>query len=291
MNKLLLHPQTKLQLKSFLKNPAHALLLVGPAGVGKESIARAVAARLLNVNLETVDSYPFFFFVTPTSKSEISIDQIRQLVHQMSLKVPPVSRFSKLVLIAGAETMSQEAQNSILKILEEPPEDGIFILTAPSTRSLLPTIVSRSQLIHVRQVTLPAAIKFYSGSRPSAEVGKMWQLSQAGAGLLDALLKEQDSHPLKQAVEQAKIWLGSNGDKRFLTVDNLSKDKQKLQLFLQGLEKILSVLHHSNINKNRSKLAIEILRSRRVVLELSEALDSYVSPKLVASRLILEIQV
>ncbi|MBT9163628.1 MAG: DNA polymerase III subunit tau [Chloroflexi bacterium] len=74
---------------------------------------------------------------------EISIDQIREMQHNVSLK--PYEGDQRLIIIDGAEHMSEEAANSLLKTLEEPPPSTTFILLAADEGSLLPTIVSRCQ--------------------------------------------------------------------------------------------------------------------------------------------------
>jgi len=81
-------------------------------------------------------------------KQTISIDQIRNLQHQLSLR-PYAAKF-KTGIILEAQRMTVEAQNALLKTLEEPPAHSILILTAPSAKSLLPTIVSRCQVVRLR---------------------------------------------------------------------------------------------------------------------------------------------
>ena len=81
-------------------------------------------------------------------KQTISIDQVRDLQHQLSLK-PYAARF-KTGIISEAQRMTIEAQNALLKTLEEPPAHSILILTAPSAKSLLPTTVSRCQIVRLR---------------------------------------------------------------------------------------------------------------------------------------------
>jgi DNA polymerase-3 subunit delta' len=82
-----------------------------------------------------------------TAENAIGIDQVRDLEHQLSLK--PHSFPPKIGAIIRAEKLTIEAQNALLKILEEPIGDSILILTSPRQESLLTTVVSRCQLIHL----------------------------------------------------------------------------------------------------------------------------------------------
>lgn len=84
-------------------------------------------------------------------ENSIKIAQIRELKGKLSLK--PFSSLTTVTLIDQAEKMTIPAQNSLLKILEEPPESSRFILTAPNPKSLLPTIVSRCQLVRIEQTS------------------------------------------------------------------------------------------------------------------------------------------
>jgi len=82
-----------------------------------------------------------------TGETSIGIDQVRELEQNLSLK--PHSFPPKIGLIAQAEKLTIEAQNALLKILEEPIGDSILILTAPRQENLLPTVISRCQLINL----------------------------------------------------------------------------------------------------------------------------------------------
>lgn len=83
------------------------------------------------------------------SKNSIGINQIRQLKRDFSVK-PLVANF-KISVIPRAENLTIPAQNAMLKILEEPPQDYLIFLSAPSKNQLLPTIVSRCHLIHLQE--------------------------------------------------------------------------------------------------------------------------------------------
>ncbi|HVT03077.1 MAG TPA: hypothetical protein VHL58_06825 [Thermoanaerobaculia bacterium] len=80
----------------------------------------------------------------------ISIDQVRELVGQASMR--PYEGRCKVFLIESAETMSPAAANSLLKTLEEPTSDTLFILSTRSADLLLPTIRSRCQIVSLRPI-------------------------------------------------------------------------------------------------------------------------------------------
>jgi len=80
-------------------------------------------------------------------ETSIGIDQVRELEQNLSLK--PHSFPPKIGLITQAEKLTIEAQNALLKILEEPIGDSVLILTAPRQENLLPTVISRCQLMNL----------------------------------------------------------------------------------------------------------------------------------------------
>jgi len=82
-------------------------------------------------------------------ETSLGINQIRLLQKQLALK--PYSAPFKIALITEAEKLTIPAQNALLKILEEPPARTLIILLAPQKEALLPTIISRCQLIHLNQ--------------------------------------------------------------------------------------------------------------------------------------------
>ncbi len=137
---------------------AHAYLFRGPEGVGKQLLARGLAAA---VNCKdsngltacgicsscvklAAESHPDFLIVSP-DKGAIKINQIRSLIKTLSFA--PYEAGTRVVLIEDVHTMRQEAANSLLKTLEEPPEDNLLILTANSAGNVLQTIISRCQTI------------------------------------------------------------------------------------------------------------------------------------------------
>ena len=149
------------QLKRLVKNGQipHALLFYGPVGIGKRRIAEAFAAALLCQEkdapcgncgscrlLSDADSrHPDFFLIEPIvrgkSTRSIRIEEIRRLETDLS-RLPVVSK-RRVVIIDDAWLMNEAASNSLLKTLEEPVGDVVFILLAENRESLLPTIVSR----------------------------------------------------------------------------------------------------------------------------------------------------
>jgi DNA polymerase-3 subunit delta' len=158
----------------------HALMFVGPPGVGKRDLADALAARLLcsqpaadghacgvcgSCILRLSGNHPDLIPIVPAAdapsaenaegeggagaatgkakSSQIVIDQIRDL--QQSLAVTGHQSSRRVVVVDPAEAMNTFTANALLKMLEEPPEGCVFLMVSSSPRQLLPTIRSRCQ--------------------------------------------------------------------------------------------------------------------------------------------------
>ena len=144
----------------------HAYLFRGPEGVGKQLFARGLAAAI-NCKVShglsacgkcsscikfAAGSHPDFLSVAP-EKGAIKIGTIRELIRKLSFA--PYEAELRVVLIEDVHTMRQEAANSLLKTLEEPPDNNLLILTADSSGALLQTIISRCQVIPFYALTVP----------------------------------------------------------------------------------------------------------------------------------------
>lgn len=285
---LLLHPQTRSNTESFLSTPSHALMIVGPPGSGKSALARFIASMLLQVSSEQIDSHAYFMHITkPEDKQEIPIDRIRQTIRATRLKMPEGKH--RVIFIEEAQNLSPEAQNALLKILEEPARQTSFILTSPSDKGVLPTIRSRVRSLPIHPVTLPAATQHFAARYPADQIETAWRLSQGSAELLQALLNEDKDHPLKSAVGQAKTLLGQSTYERLLTFDKLGGDKDRIRLTLDALSRVLAALHRVAVEKNNLPQIKSLSSARRLVTDALSAIETNTSPKLITLNLVLKL--
>ncbi len=148
----------------------HAYIICGENRSGKEFIAKTFAQALLCENptddpekgLEACGechscrqaramSHPDIIYVTHEKPNTIGVDDVRQGIGE-TVQIKPYSSSHKIYIIEEAEKLSPQAQNALLRTLEEPPEYVVFLLLTTGTGTLLPTIISRCNVLQMRPV-------------------------------------------------------------------------------------------------------------------------------------------
>ncbi|MBX4190460.1 hypothetical protein KW794_00010 [Candidatus Saccharibacteria bacterium] len=291
MSELLLSKTTNQQLKALLSKPPHAILVSGEEGSGKLTIGMHLSASLLGITENKLQNYPYFLKVERSKdKQEISIDQIRSVIKHLKLK--PVTKdqpIKRVIFINESHLLSAEAQNALLKAIEEPPAATVFILSATSENAVLPTIASRTQKLLIGTISLEEAINFFKDNYDNKTITSAWQLSGGAVGLLTALLLEDKQHSLKKAVEDAKNIITLNKYERAMALDSLSSNKAEFARILDALGRVISALHHSAVVAANDKSAAKFLIARKQIQQALDCLEKNVSAKLIALDLALQL--
>ena len=198
-----LHPNY-LKLSNLVKthDNAHGLMLIGYSGIGKRVLAFQLAgdyldsdklkpkrwANYANTANEYQDSdlfHPDCNFVCPEeNKTTISIDRIRSL--KSFLELTSHQGKGKVGIIHPAESMTYSAANSLLKVLEEPPDETLLILIAESVQKLPETIMSRMQIHNIRKPSVEETVGWLNNE----DTEKDWQEIIALFGSRPLLINE-----------------------------------------------------------------------------------------------------
>lgn len=149
------------QLQTAASDPAalaHAWLITGPPGSGRSTLARAFAAALIardpadtaTMRQVLAGTHPDLTALR-TERVIITIDEARGLVERSAFG-PSLGRY-RVIIVEDADRMTERTSNVLLKALEEPPEQTVWVLCAPSEADLLPTIRSRVRALRLHEPT------------------------------------------------------------------------------------------------------------------------------------------
>jgi DNA polymerase-3 subunit delta' len=286
---LILHPRTKDQIERYVAQPSHAVMLVGSNGVGKASLAETMVAGALGIETSAITQHPYVTVLAP-EKDSISIESIRQLQRFLQLKTIGTKELRRAVIITHAEALTTEAQNAYLKLLEEPPADTLMVLTADNQRALLPTILSRVQLLTVYTPSEEELKShFVSQGKQPAAINQAFFLSGGLPGLMSALLDDDQTHPLSSGVAQAKEILQKQTFERLAMVEGLSKKREDARYVVQALQHIAQTCLVQAASKGDQAKLKQWHRILKVSTEAEQALGQSANTKLVLSNLMLHV--
>ena len=189
-----------------------AYLFVGPTGIGKTLTALAFT-KALNCKIGGPDScdrcsscrkidhlnHPDVRVITPEEGS-IKIEQIRDLKRGAGYKLFEGKK--KVWIIEGADKFTLEAANSLLKVLEEPPPDVVFILISETQEKLLPTILSRCEIIRFFPLSSKALHSIVAVYLPpdSPKANLIKKLARGRVGEVLSLIKDESILKMRDAV-------------------------------------------------------------------------------------------
>ena len=194
----------------------HAYLFTGPSGVGRRTLALRLAQAVnclkppipgqpcgtcpACTRLEKMQHPDLAIIQAEQVGGTLKVDQVREL--QRSLSLAPYEARYRVALLLRFEEAHPSASNALLKTLEEPAPKVLLLLTAESVESLLPTIVSRCEVLRLRPLPLDeAADGLQRWGLPAAEARLLAHLSGGRPGYARRL------HDQPELLEQRQSWL------------------------------------------------------------------------------------
>lgn len=206
-------------LKDFLaERLPHAIILAGPPGIGKATLAFRLARFLFSQggaqaglfgdapsSLQVAPENPVFRRVASAGhadlltvereldekkgklKSEISVDAVRR-IHPF-LRMTAAENGWRVVIVDSAEYLNASSQNALLKVLEEPPEKTLLILTTSQPGSFLPTIRSRCRMVHMEPLPEKIMSKLLDKMAPGLSEAEKISLGRLAEGSIGKALQ------------------------------------------------------------------------------------------------------
>ncbi len=219
----------------------HAYLLTGPAGVGRRTlairlgqaiqcqtpVAPGVPCRTCRVckQIEAGQNIDLMITQAETEGGTLKVEQVREVTKFLSLK-PYASPF-KVVLFLRFEEANANAQNALLKTLEEAPAHALLLLTADNAEQLLPTIVSRCEVLRLRPMRAAAVTEFLVSKGVEAEQARLLgHLAGGRPGYALRLAADDKALAFRsEKLDDLRELLAASRRARFAYAEKLAKDK------------------------------------------------------------------
>jgi len=264
---------------------SHAYLFSGPEKIGKRTLAVEFTKKLFKENI-TKKQHPDFILIEP-QKKEIQISQIRECIWKLSL-TPSVAPF-KIAIINDAHCLNAEAQNSLLKTLEEPKGQAVLFLITDYPERLFPTILSRCQTLKFYPVK-KEEIENYLKNQKIAQ-NKIEEIVKNSAGkpglAIDFLLNPDKLKTQKEKISDLVKILDSDLAYRFQYANDLSREPQNLKDALSvWLAYFRDILISNVAHISQKKYSFDKLRD---ITKLIQETNFLISTTNVNPRLALEI--
>ena len=299
----------------------HAYLLTGPPGLGRRTLALRFA-QALNCPQPTAPGEPcgtcrdckqieamqhpdLSVVQAETEGGTLKVDQIREIRRSLTLK-PYQSKY-RVALFLRFQEASEGAANALLKTLEEAPGHVVLILTADNPEQLLPTIMSRCEILRLRPLSVDA-IKDHllANGAQNENATLIAHIANGRPGYALRLLNDESALEFRaERLADLLTLLGSTRVQKFKYAETLAKDKdamrQTLQVWLSYWRDVLLSVSEaatsiSNIDQSESikSLAkhLDLGKARRIVAEMESALkrlEHNINARLLAEVLLLDL--
>ena len=299
----------------------HAYLFTGSPGVGRRSLALAFARALTcssppapgafcgecrNCRQIAAMQHPDLSVIQAEKEGGmLKVEQIRDL--RKSVLLSPYQAKYKIVLLLRFQEANPNAANALLKTLEEAPGKVILLLTANNTEDLLPTIVSRCEVLRLRPVPLPQ-LESYLRQRGAEEAHARFiaHLSAGRPGYALRLLEDDEALAFRtEKLQEFAELLQASRVARFSYAEKLTKDKEEFRQTLliwlslwrdvmlyaaEDRESITNIDQRELIEKLAARLGLRGAKKRLVATEKGMSqLRHNVNARLLAEVLLLDL--
>ena len=215
-------------------NLSHAQLISGEDGIGKSILAEILGKLILNgdLNREYVDIINY-----RPSKASFGVDDVREIIDEVNKK--PFEGDKKVIIIHQGNKLTIQAQNALLKTIEEPPTEVYIIILCESLELILDTIKSRCEIYKLTPLTKEElykyiAIKGYDYSEE--EKASAIAFSEGIPGRIDRYFSDTELQELRDKIVDLLLQLTNN------EIEAILEKEEQLVSYKQNKEEVINVL-------------------------------------------------
>lgn len=298
----------------------HAYLFAGPPGLGRRTLALHFAQALnctqppapgefcgqcRDCRQIAAMQHPDLVIVqAETEGGTLKVDQVREVQHALALK-PYQSKY-RVALFLRFQEANDNAANALLKTLEEAPAYAVLILTADNPEALLPTIVSRCEVLRLRPLKFDEVKTYLQDQDVEAQrAGLLAHISGGRPGYALRLLEDENILQRRaERLDDLQRLLQSKRVDKFSYIEKLAKDKDDLRetllfwlsywrdVLLRSARAEIPIANLDRADQIEGLAAqLSLFSVRRVVTDLEQALERLnrnVNPRLLAEVLLLD---
>ena len=290
---------------------SHFYLICGPEGSGKHTLARLLAAAILcgernspcghcNVCRKVFEgNHPDFITVTDPEHKNIAVKIVREIRDDMFIR--PNEAEHKIYLFA--QDMGTEGQNALLKVLEEPPRYGVFMLLTDNPEKILPTV--RSRCTELNLTALPEAVlrpalqqRFPDVSaedltaamnRSGGFLGQAVEILESGEAVSPQTVAFAESFAARDTLALTTLLVSMEKTKRDQLVEILGQWLEVLEAALADRSGMRAVSAQAR-RLSGSRSSQELLAAIRVLKKASEYAQGNISPAAICGALVWELR-
>lgn len=253
------------------KTVLHSYMFIGEQGIGKRLIAYQFAKMILCENFDGSEcnqcksciefnsgNNPDFRIIEPDGKV-IKIEQIRELQTKVSEK--PVNSGKKIYIINDADLMTREAQNCLLKTLEEPPEYIVIILIVSNENRMLTTIKSRCMKVHFDKINDKEIKKYLNDNCGIQDLNN--NILKMCDGSIGKCLSIKDKLDEYGEIEKIFANINTSITKFINSAEILYKNKENINDYLEYINVVLYNYTTKEINKIKFINSIKIVEKTK----------------------------
>ncbi|MBI5357928.1 hypothetical protein HZB74_03720 [Candidatus Saccharibacteria bacterium] len=282
---LILHKSTQLQIKSALANEnLHALGLKGASGSGKFYLAKSIASELLNSKNIAQDPYCLII----DCEKDSGIETVRSIKKFLNLRVPGKNALNRCLILKSIQNLTDEAQNALLKTIEEPPKGTLIIVTCDFMNQLRPTVVSRMQWIDVLPLDKKTLKTEFSGGLSEVKFDQSYAISQGNIVSFLKLIGEiKDDNDVKiESIKRAKELISMIRFERMCEIEKIIKDDPLKSIeILESMKQVLRAVLLSSVKSGKKIDNNKIMQKIELINQAEKNLSNNISEKLVLTNL------